>query len=40
MVGNTIEKEGLADEEQEGQDGIKDGDTMESAIQAVQDQPI
>ena len=40
MVRNTIEKKGLADQEQEGQDGIKDGDTVESAIQGVQDHPV
>jgi hypothetical protein len=40
MVGNAIEKGGLADEEQEGQDGITYGGIMESAIQCVQDEPV
>ena len=40
MVGNTIEKHGLADEEQEGQDRVTDGIIMECAIQGVQDQPV
>ena len=40
MVGDPVEKGGLADEEQEGQDGIADGEIMESAVQGMQDHPV
>ena len=40
MIADPVEQRGLAEEDQEGEDGITDIGMVKNGVQAMQDQPV